>query len=104
MKQVDFPPCGAGVHCHVNAGPTRTEQMDEQTIQSVLDFLAAANISTLDITGGAPELHPRFRHLVLSARKRGARVIDRCNLTRRSWWTGSAARESMRSASVPCAS
>ena len=69
------------VHCHVNAGPTRTEQMDDSTIESVLDFLAAAKLSTLDVTGGAPELHPRFRHLVVSARERGARVIDRCNLT-----------------------
>jgi radical SAM/Cys-rich protein len=69
------------VHCHVNAGPTRTEQMDDPTIQSVLDFLEAEKISTLDITGGAPELHPRFRHLVVSARGRGAKVIDRCNLT-----------------------
>ena len=69
------------VHCHVNAGPTRTEQMDERTIQSVLEFLAAKSVSTLDITGGAPELHPRFRHLVVSARECGARVIDRCNLT-----------------------
>jgi radical SAM/Cys-rich protein len=69
------------VHCHVNAGPTRTEQMDEATLRSVLEFLALRKIPTLDITGGAPELHPRFRHLVLSARERGAKVIDRCNLT-----------------------
>lgn len=69
------------VHCHVNAGPTRTEQMDDSTIESVLDFLAAARVATLDITGGAPELHPRFCHLVAAARERAARVIDRCNLT-----------------------
>src|SRR5713226_3500466 len=64
------------VHCHVNAGPTRTEEMDDSTIESVLDFLATARVATLDITGGAPELHPRFRHLVAAARERGARVID----------------------------
>jgi radical SAM/Cys-rich protein len=69
------------VHCHVNAGPARTEQMDEPTIESLLDFLAATRIPTLDITGGAPELHPRFRYLVAATRERDARVIDRCNLT-----------------------
>jgi radical SAM/Cys-rich protein len=69
------------VHCHVNAGPTRTEQMDDATIVTVLDFLAASRVKTLDITGGAPELHPRFRSLVSAARRLGAHVIDRCNLT-----------------------
>jgi radical SAM/Cys-rich protein len=69
------------VHCHVNAGPTRTEQMDAQTIESVLAFLAAGRAATLDITGGAPELHPQFRSLVARARAIGVRVIDRCNLT-----------------------
>ena len=69
------------VHCHVNAGPTRTEQMDAGTIETVLAFLAAGRAATLDITGGAPELHPQFRELVSRARALGARVIDRCNLT-----------------------
>jgi radical SAM/Cys-rich protein len=69
------------VHCHVNAGPTRTEQMDSETVESVLDFLSASRIAVLDITGGAPELHPQFRSLVARARALGARVIDRCNLT-----------------------
>jgi len=69
------------VHCHVNAGPTRTEQMDQSAIESVLDFLAISRVPTLDITGGAPELHPRFRFLVERARALGAHVIDRCNLT-----------------------
>lgn len=69
------------VHCHVNAGPTRTEQMDPGTVESVVDFLAASRIPVLDITGGAPELHPQFRELVARARALGARVIDRCNLT-----------------------
>jgi radical SAM/Cys-rich protein len=69
------------VHCHVNAGPTRTEQMDAGTIETVLAFLAAGRVATLDITGGAPELHPQFRELVLRARALRSRVIDRCNLT-----------------------
>lgn len=68
-------------HCHVNAGPNRGEAMDWPTIQLVLEFLHKHNISTLDITGGAPELHPHFRTLVRQARKMSVRVIDRCNLT-----------------------
>jgi radical SAM/Cys-rich protein len=69
------------LHCHVNAGPRRTESMSRETVEQVIEYLAASGASTLDITGGAPELNPHFRHLVLSARARGARVIDRCNLT-----------------------
>src|SRR5581483_803022 len=69
------------VHCHVNAGPTRTEQMDAATIETVLRYLEASRAATLDVTGGAPELNPHFRHLVRRARALGARVIDRCNLT-----------------------
>jgi radical SAM/Cys-rich protein len=69
------------LHCHVNAGPTRTESMSRETADQVLAYLAASGAATLDITGGAPELNPHFRHLVQGARKLGARVIDRCNLT-----------------------
>ena len=69
------------LHCHVNAGPTRTEQMDDATLESVVAVLAAGRAATLDITGGAPELHPRFRFLVERARSLGVRVMDRCNLT-----------------------
>jgi radical SAM/Cys-rich protein len=69
------------VHCHVNAGPTRTEQMDRGTIDDVIHYLAAGGAKTLDITGGAPELHPDFRWLVERARALGVHVIDRCNLT-----------------------
>jgi radical SAM/Cys-rich protein len=69
------------VHCHVNAGPTRTELMDERTIEQVLALLSGAGIHTLDLTGGAPELNPHFRYLVSAARAMGVRVIDRCNLT-----------------------
>lgn len=69
------------VHCHVNAGPNRTEMMDEETVQLVLDVLQARQMKTLDLTGGAPELNENFRRLVQQARSMGVRVIDRCNLT-----------------------
>ncbi|RMH59618.1 MAG: radical SAM/Cys-rich domain protein [Zetaproteobacteria bacterium] len=69
------------VHCHVNAGPKRTEIMDEQTARLIPDVLKAREISTLDLTGGAPEMNPQFRLLVSSARALGVHVIDRCNLT-----------------------
>jgi radical SAM/Cys-rich protein len=68
-------------HCHVNAGPTRTEMMNEDAIGLVLEVLQARQLTTLDLTGGAPELNRHFRHLVREARKLGVRVIDRCNLT-----------------------
>jgi len=69
------------VHCHVNAGPKRTEMMSLKTVEQVLALAQAANIHTLDLTGGAPEMHPHFRYLVTTARDRGIKVIDRCNLT-----------------------
>jgi radical SAM/Cys-rich protein len=69
------------VHCHVNAGPTRTEEMGLETMCSVLRYLEASRVETLDITGGAPELNPHFRELVANARALGVHVIDRCNLT-----------------------
>lgn len=69
------------VHCHVDAGPRRTEQMDRKTAEQVLALLDAGGMSTLDLTGGAPELNANFRYLVRQARARGVRVIDRCNLT-----------------------
>jgi radical SAM/Cys-rich protein len=69
------------VHCHVNAGPTRTEEMDRRTALDVLAFLQSSDVKTLDITGGAPELNPHFRFLVTSARDLGVHVMDRCNLT-----------------------
>ena len=68
-------------HCHVNAGPDRREMMARETIDDVLRVLAARRIPTLDITGGAPELNPHFRHLAHEARQLGVHVIDRCNLT-----------------------
>jgi radical SAM/Cys-rich protein len=69
------------LHCHVNAGPTRTEDMTRATADEILGYLAASRAATLDITGGAPELNANFRHLVTSARGLGAKVMDRCNLT-----------------------
>ena len=56
-------------HCHVNAGPNRTEEMDGDVADLVLKFLRHKKIATLDITGGAPELNPNFRRLVQDARK-----------------------------------
>jgi len=69
------------VHCHVNAGPNRTEQMDRATADLVLQAIAATGAHTLDLTGGAPELNANFRHLVAASRAQGVRVIDRCNLS-----------------------
>src|SRR5262245_4478014 len=98
LEQIAFPPIRRGrldtlqvnvgyrcnqscVHCHVNAGPSRTEEMSSEIADVVLAFLARRHISTLDITGGAPELNPHFRRLVSAARELGVRVMDRCNLT-----------------------
>ena len=68
-------------HCHVNAGPTRTELMDKQTIDLVLEFLQKKKIGVLDITGGSPEMNPLFRYLVTEARKLDVLIMDRCNPT-----------------------
>ena len=71
----------ACTHCHVEAGPQRTEEMSADTIDLVLQFLADRTIQTLDVTGGAPELNPGFKRLVSGSRRLGVQVIDRCNLT-----------------------
>jgi radical SAM/Cys-rich protein len=98
LKLIDFPAICRGVlttlqvnlgyrcnqqcqHCHVNAGPSRKEQMDRENIETVLRFIEAQNIQSLDLTGGAPELNPHFRELVVRARDMGVHVMDRCNLT-----------------------
>jgi len=98
LQQTDFPPIARGrvetlqvnlgyrcnqscLHCHVNAGPTRTETMSRAVADQVLHYLRAASVPTLDITGGAPELNEQFRYLVGQARALGVHVIDRCNLT-----------------------
>jgi radical SAM/Cys-rich protein len=69
------------LHCHVNAGPNRTEMMDGDTVDLVLQVLRRRGIKMLDLTGGAPELNAHFRRLVHAARALGVAVIDRCNLT-----------------------
>ena len=71
----------ACLHCHTNSNPYRKEAMSAETIELVLQYLQDKNIEVLDITGGAPELHPQFKELVTRARELGVRVIDRCNLT-----------------------
>lgn len=98
LQQVAFPPLVRGaprtlqvnlgylcnqscVHCHVDAGPRRTEQMDAATAGVVLAYLARARVARLDLTGGAPELNAQFRPLVEGARALGVEVVDRCNLT-----------------------
>ncbi|MDQ9172100.1 arsenosugar biosynthesis radical SAM protein ArsS [Oxalobacteraceae bacterium R-40] len=98
LRQTDFPPirrkqldtlqvnlgylCNQTCqHCHVDAGPNRKELMDAGTIDLVLQVLRERKLSTIDLTGGAPEMNPHFRRLVQEASGMGVRVIDRCNLT-----------------------
>ncbi len=97
LKQTDFPSINRGAleilqvnlgylcnlsctHCHVNAGPKRTELMDKEMVDLVLDFIKRENIHTLDLTGGAPEMNPHFKYLVTGTRAMDVTVIDRCNL------------------------
>lgn len=97
LEQTDFPAINRNVleilqvnlgylcnlsctHCHVNAGPKRTELMDKATVNLVLDFVKRENIHTLDLTGGAPEMNPYFKYLVKRATEMDVIVIDRCNL------------------------
>lgn len=68
-------------HCHVDAGPHRTEIMARETVEEVLAAIRRCGIQTVDITGGAPELNPHFEYLVTEARALGCHVMDRCNLT-----------------------
>lgn len=70
-------------HCHVEAGPMRTELMTKQTMQRILELIDTSeqDVQTVDITGGAPEMNKEFRFFVKELRKRGINVIDRCNLT-----------------------
>lgn len=69
------------LHCHVAAGPKRTEVMPADVIDLVIESLRGGQFTTLDLTGGAPELNPGFRYLVEQACRLGVGVIDRCNLT-----------------------
>jgi len=71
------------VHCHVAAGPNRTEQMNDEVVRQVLAVLERRRIATLDITGGAPELNPNFRELVRAARNMAVRVIGRASCRER---------------------
>ncbi len=68
-------------HCHVDAGPDRREVMPPEVVEACLSLLERSAIPVVDITGGAPELHPSFRAIVERATALGRRVIDRCNLT-----------------------
>lgn len=68
-------------HCHVDAGPDRTEMMSDAVMDRVLEIVEGTDVPVLDVTGGAPELHRRWRELVVRARAAGKRVMDRCNLT-----------------------
>lgn len=68
-------------HCHVNAGPKRTELMTRQTMQTALQFAEKQQLQVLDLTGGSPEMNPDFRWLVRQARRQGLQVMDRCNPT-----------------------
>ena len=68
-------------HCHVDAGPDRKEIMTKETMQQCLDALAGTDISTIDLTGGAPEMNPHFRWFVEELSKLGKKIIVRCNLT-----------------------
>lgn len=72
----------ACLHCHVEAGPNRAEEMSSERVDEVLTLLRLSpQLMTLDLTGGAPELNPHFKRLVRGARSLGRRVIDRCNLS-----------------------
>jgi radical SAM/Cys-rich protein len=98
LNQLDFPPITRGaltvlqvnltylcnqrcLHCHVNAGPTRTEAMSDEVLELLYGVIDSHSVQLLDLTGGAPEMHPRFRDIVRHARAEGLEVIDRCNLT-----------------------
>ncbi len=69
------------VHCHVNASPKRTENMNGETVDQLIRYLKNSDIKNLDLTGGAPEMNGNFKRLVRTARELGIHVIDRCNLT-----------------------
>ena len=68
------------LHCHVNAGPKRTELMTKETIDQVLELAIQTGVTTLDLTGGAPEMNPHFKYLVEQASQLNISIIDRCNL------------------------
>lgn len=69
------------LHCHVNAGPNRREEMSHEVLMQTLDFIKAHEIQIVDLTGGAPEMHPEFFELIEALHQLGVKIIDRCNLT-----------------------
>lgn len=69
------------LHCHVDASPRREEVMQRGTIDDVIEFVDKQGITTLDLTGGAPEMNPHFMDLISAVRTKGVHVMDRCNLT-----------------------
>ncbi|MCK5697670.1 MAG: arsenosugar biosynthesis radical SAM protein ArsS [Gammaproteobacteria bacterium] len=69
------------LHCHVNAGPKRTEEMSHEVLLQILDFIEHNKIEVVDLTGGAPEMHPDFLFLIKTLDSMNVKVIDRCNLT-----------------------
>jgi radical SAM/Cys-rich protein len=69
------------LHCHVDASPRREEVMQRDTIDDVIEFVDKQGITTLDLTGGAPEMNPHFMDLISAVRTKGVHVMDRCNLT-----------------------
>jgi len=71
----------ACTHCHVEAGPKRTELMDRETMDVALAFMRAQGIRNLDVTGGSPEMNPDFEYLMTAARAQGIHLMDRCNPT-----------------------
>lgn len=68
-------------HCHVEAGPKRTELMSWETMQQILEWSQKAGIKSVDLTGGAPEMNPHFRQFIEAFQAQGAQIISRCNLT-----------------------
>lgn len=98
LKNSDFPAISRGkvstlqlnlgylcnlscIHCHVNAGPRRTELMDQDTMRTALQVAKRLGVQTLDLTGGSPEMNPHFRWLVQAAGDAGLHVMDRLNPT-----------------------
>ena len=69
------------LHCHVNASPKRTEMMNKDTIDEVINFSYENNVETVDLTGGAPEMNHYFKYMIKKLREKNINVIDRCNLT-----------------------
>ncbi|MCU7940226.1 MAG: arsenosugar biosynthesis radical SAM protein ArsS [gamma proteobacterium symbiont of Bathyaustriella thionipta] len=69
------------LHCHVNAGPNRSEEMSHEVLIQTLEFIKINHIKVVDLTGGAPEMHPDFIYLIKTLRNWAVKVINRCNLT-----------------------